>query len=234
MSVTLAFAFLPPGVFGLLFLLVFGFALYAQFRVSSAYNKNAQIPSRGGLTGREAAEAVMAQAGIHDVTIEEIPGHLTDHYDPRDKRLCLSSENYRGTSLAAIGVAAHESGHAIQHQIGYQMLTFRMALVPTTQFVSKSLGIILLGSFFLFRGLSPLVLDIVIICYAVMTLFQLVTLPVEFDASRRAKQQLVQLGIVGREEMPGVNETLDAAALTYLAAFISSLLSLLYYLSRRR
>jgi hypothetical protein len=234
MSATLAFAFLPPGLFGLLFILVFGFALYAQFRVSSAYNKNAQIPSRGGLTGREAAEAVMLAAGIHDVGIEETDGHLTDHYDPRRKVLVLSSEDYRGTSLAAIGVAAHEAGHAIQHKIGYKMLNFRMALVPATSIVSKVIPIIFLASWFLVRGLTGTVLDVAIICYAVLTLFQLVTLPVEFDASRRAKQQLVGLGILESDEMAGVNETLDAAALTYVAAFISALIVLLSLLSRRQ
>ena len=234
MSATLAFAFLPPGLFGLLFILVFGFALYAQFRVSSAYNKNAQIPSRGGLTGREAAEAVMLAAGIHDVGIEETDGHLTDHYDPRRKVLVLSSEDYRGTSLAAIGVAAHEAGHAIQYKIGYKMLNFRMALVPATSIVSKVIPIIFLASWFLVRGLTGTVLDVAIICYAVLTLFQLVTLPVEFDASRRAKQQLVGLGILESDEMAGVNETLDAAALTYVAAFISALIVLLSLLSRRQ
>jgi uncharacterized protein len=128
--------YLPSPFFLVLFVLVFIFSLYAQIKVSSAYGKNCEIPSRGGLTGREAAEAVMAQAGITDVTIEEIEGHLTDHYDPTNKRLALSSENYRGTSLAAIGVAAHEAGHAIQHKIGYQMLNLRMALVPATRIVS--------------------------------------------------------------------------------------------------
>jgi Zn-dependent membrane protease YugP len=228
--------FLPPGVFFTLFILIFIFALYAQVRVSSAYNKNSRIASRSGLTGREAAEAVMAQAGVHDVAIEEIDGHLTDHYDPVNRTLSLSSENYRGTSLAALGVAAHESGHAIQHQIGYRMLNFRMALVPATQFVSKVLPFVILLSFFFARGVAGLggmALDIVIICYAVLTLFQLVTLPVEFDASRRAKVQLVKLGILQPDEMPGVNETLDAAALTYLAAFIGALLNLLYFLSMR-
>jgi hypothetical protein len=217
-----------------MFLCVLGFALYAQMRVSRAYNKNVQIPSRGGITGREAAEAVMAQAGITDVTIEETDGHLTDHYDPFNKRLVLSRENYRGTSLAAIGVSAHEAGHAIQHKIGYAMLNFRMALVPATRVVSGVLPIVILASWFLIRGLTGPILDLAIICYSVLTLFQLVTLPVEFDASRRAKVQLVSLGILGRDEMPGVNETLDAAALTYLAAFISALLNLLYLLSRRQ
>ncbi len=234
MTTSLAFMFLPPGLFGLLFILVFVFALYAQIRVSSAYNKNAQIPSRGGITGREAAQAVMNQAGIYDVQIEETSGHLTDHYDPLHKRLVLSSENYRGTSLAALGVAAHEAGHALQHKVGYKMLNFRMALVPATRIVSGLLPFIILGSWFLARGLTGMMLDVAIICYAVLSLFQLITLPVEFDASRRAKVQLVNLGILDRDEMPGVNQTLDAAALTYVAAFISALLNLLYLLSRQR
>jgi len=176
----------------------------------------------------------MTHAGITDVTIDEIPGHLTDHYDPLRKVLSLSSENYRGTSLAALGVAAHESGHAIQHKVGYKMLYARMALVPATQFVSRVVPFLFLASWFLVRGLTGMMLDIAILCYAVLTLFQLITLPVEFDASRRAKAQLVTLGIVDRDEMAGVNQTLDAAALTYVAAFISALYVLLSLLSRRR
>lgn len=233
MSSIFAFIYLPTGVFILLFVAVLIFSFYAQIRVSSAYSKNAQIPSRGRITGREAAEAVMAHAGIHDVEIAETSGHLTDHYDPTRKRLVLSSENYRGTSLAALGVAAHEAGHAIQHKVGYSMLHFRMALVPATQLVSQVLPFIILASWFFVRGLTGIVLDIAIICYAVLTLFQLITLPVEFDASRRAKVQLVELGILDRDEMPGVNQTLNAAALTYLAAFLGALLNLLYLLSRR-
>ena len=225
--------FLSPGIFMILFILVFIFALYAQIRVSSAYSKNVQIPSRGGITGREAAKAVMDQAGITDVEIEEIPGHLTDHYDPSNKVLCLSSENYNGTSLAALGVAAHEAGHAIQHKVGHQMLHLRMALVPATQAVSTVIPFLILASWFFVRGLSGVLLDVAIICYGVLTVFQLVTLPVEFDASRRAKVQLVSLGILDQDEMRGVNETLDAAALTYVAAFVSALLNLLYLLSRR-
>jgi Zn-dependent membrane protease YugP len=231
---SLAFFFLSNGLFMLLFVLVFAFALYAQIRVSSAYSKNARIPSRGGITGREAAQAVMNQAGIHDVEIVETGGHLTDHYDPLHKRLVLSSEDYHGTSLAALGVAAHESGHAIQHKVGYKMLELRMALVPATRIVSGILPFIILASWFLVRGLTGMVLDVAIICYAVLALFQLVTLPVEFDASRRAKVQLVSLGILDRDEMPGVNETLDAAALTYVASFITTLLMLLQLLSQRR
>lgn len=224
-------SFLSPGVLLVLVFLMIPVALYAQFRVSSAYNKNARIPSRGGITGREAAEAVMARAGINDVEITEIPGHLTDHYDPTKKRLVLSSENFHGTSLAALGVAAHEAGHAIQHKVGYSMLQFRMALVPATNFVSRVLPMVMLAGFFFARGLSGMLLDIAILGYAVITFFQLVTLPVEFDASRRAKVELVNLGILDRDEMPGVNQTLNAAALTYVAAFVSSLLYLLYLIS---
>ena len=230
---TIAYFYIPPGTFAILFIFVFGFSLYAQIRVSSAYSRNARIPSRGGITGREAAAAVMAQAGITDVEIGETEGHLTDHYDPVHKRLLLSSENYRGTSLAAVGVAAHEAGHALQHREGYRLLEFRMALVPATRIAAGVVPFVYLASIFFTRFLSGYILDIAIIAFAVLTLFQLVTLPVEYDASSRAKVQLVSLGILDQDEMPGVNQTLDAAALTYLAAFISVLLNLLSLLSRR-
>ena len=149
------------------------------------------------------------------------------------KTLALSSENYRGTSLAAIGVAAHEAGHALQHREGYQMLEFRMALAPTTRIAAGIIPFIYIGSIFLTGGLSGMILNVAILIFAVLTLFQLITLPVEYDASRRAKAQLVSLGILDRDEMPGVNQTLNAAALTYLAAFMSALLNLLSLLSRR-
>ena len=227
-------SFMSPGIFMVLLLGVMIFSIYAQIRVSSAYNRNVQIPSRGRVTGREAAEAVMAHAGIHDVEITETEGHLTDHYDPIHKRLVLSSENYRGSSLAALGVAAHEAGHAIQHKIGYSMLNLRMALVPATTFVSRAIPILMLVGIFFARGLTGPLLDVAILCYAVLAAFHLITLPVEFDASRRAKAQLVSLGIVDRDEMEGVDQTLNAAALTYVAAFVSSLVYLLYLLSARR
>ncbi len=233
MPVLLSFFYIPGPIFALLFVFVFGFSIYAQIRVSSAYSKNLRIPSRGGITGREAAAAVMARAGITDVEIEETDGHLTDHYDPANRKLVLSSENYRGTSLAAIGVAAHEAGHALQHQQGYQLLEFRMMLAPVTRVAAGVVPFIYIASIFLMRGLSGPILDIGIIAFAVLTVFQLVTLPVEYDASRRAKVQLVSLGILDQDEMPGVNETLNAAALTYLAAFMAVLLNLLSLLSRR-
>jgi len=233
MPATVAFFYAPSGAFMILFILVIGFSLYAQIRVSSAYSKNAKIPSRGGISGREAAAAVMSRAGIADVDIVEVAGHLTDHYDPVHKKLALSSENYRGTSLAAIGVAAHEAGHALQHREGYQMLEFRMALAPTTRIAAGIAPFIYIASFYFTRSLSGMVLNVAILVFAVLTLFQLITLPVEYDASRRAKTQLVSLGILDQDEMPGVNQTLDAAALTYLAAFMTALLNLLSLLSRR-
>jgi len=211
------------------------FGLYAQMRVSSAYGKNSQIPSRGNITGREAAAAVMESAGIHDVEIVEVPGQLTDHYDPTTRRLALSEGNYHGSSLAALGVSAHEAGHAIQHKEGYAMMSLRQTLVPAAQFAQPiawgilSFGI-LLASLLGAKALGIIMLQIGVVALTVIALFQLVTLPVEFDASRRAKVQLVNLGILGRDEMEGVNDTLDAAALTYVAAFVATLGNLLYLL----
>lgn len=233
MSASLAYFYIPPGILMILFVFVLVFSIYAQIRVSSAYARNSEVQSRGRITGRDAAEAVMRSAGITDVEIAETDGRLTDHYDPAQKRLVLSSENYRGTSLAAVGVAAHEAGHALQHREGFQMLEFRMALVPTTRIAAGVIPFVYIGSFFLARGLSGLFLEIAIVAFAVLTVFQLVTLPVEYDASRRAKRQLVSLGILDQDEMPGVNQVLDAAALTYLAAFMTALLNLLAVLSRR-
>lgn len=207
------------------------FGLYAQNRVHTAYAKNVRIPSRGRITGAETARAVMQSAGINDVEIIEIPGKLTDHYDPSRKRLALSRDNYRGTSLAALGVAAHEAGHAIQHKVGYHMMTFRQTLAPSTQIAAGAANIlIILGIFLIGTAFGGKMLILGAIALGLIVLFQLVTLPVEFDASRRAKKQLVTLGILQPDEMPGVNETLDAAALTYIAGFVAALGSLLQIL----
>lgn len=210
------------------------FGLYAQSKIQNAYRKNVQRASRGGITGYEAAAAVMRSAGINDVEIVQVPGQLTDHYDPTKKRLALSEMNYRGTSLAALGVAAHEAGHAIQHKIGYSMMRVRQTMVPATQIASTVSSYVMMGGIFLlmFAGsaLGYNLLVVGAIAMAVIVLFQLVTLPVEFDASARAKAQLVELGILDRDEMGGVNETLDAAALTYVAAFVAALGSLLHIL----
>ena len=222
-------------IWALLIIVPLVFGLYAQMRVSSAYNKNVQIPTRGGVSGRDAAAAVMQSAGIHDVEIVEVPGQLTDHYDPTRKTLALSEQNYRGTSLAAVGVAAHEAGHAIQHKVGYTLMTFRQNMVPAVQVAQPIAWGILTFGIFLASMLGAKVFGIIMLqigvaALAVMALFQLVTLPVEFDATRRAKAQLVNLGLVGRDEMEGVNDTLDAAALTYIAGFVATLGNLLYLL----
>jgi Zn-dependent membrane protease YugP len=210
----------------------FLFGLYAQMRVHGAYNKNVQIPSRGRITGREAADAVMRSAGITNVEIVEVPGHLTDHYDPVHRRLALSELNYSGTSLAALGVAAHEAGHAIQHKVGYHMMTVRQTIAPATQIAAGVSNYVIMAGVLLLTfipgSLGYNLLTIGALALAVIVLFQLVTLPVEFDASRRAKAQLVTLGILDRDEIKGANETLDAAALTYVAAFVAALGSLLH------
>lgn len=215
------FLIIPTAILGMI----------AQAKVQGAYKKWSRVGSRSRITGREAAQYVMQKAGIHDVEITATRGHLTDHYDPTHKRLVLSEENYHGSSLAALGVAAHEAGHAIQHATGYSMLKFRMSLVPITMFASQLLPFIIIGGFF-FGMLGLIKLGVLV--YLVLTVFQLVTLPVEFDASRRAKAELVATGILQRDEMIGVNKTLDAAALTYVAAFVSSLANLLYMLALSR
>lgn len=203
-------------------------AFWAQMRVSSTYARWSQVGSRSGMTGMEVAGAVMRSAGIDNVDIVEIPGHLTDHYDAQNKRLALSSENYHGTSLAALGVAAHESGHAIQDKVHYPALSLRMQLVPVTNFASSLLPIIIIGAFFF--GFFKLIYAAVAF-YLILAIFQLVTMPVEFDASHRALQRLQGLGILTGEEMVGARAVLKAAAWTYVAAFVAALGNLLYYLS---
>ena len=206
--------------------------IWAQIRVWSAYSKWSKVTSRSGMTGREAAEYVMREAGVTGVTINAISGHLTDHYNPVTKELNLSSENYYGRSLAALGVAAHEAGHAVQHKVGYTMLKARMALVPATQFASNAVIFIMVLGFFI--GLiKPLAIFGAAI-YAILTVFQLITLPVEFNASSRAKVKLAGLGILDRDELVGVDDVLDAAAWTYVAAFLASLGWLLYFLAASR
>ena len=210
------------------------FGLYAQNKIRKTYAKNIRVGSRGGITGYEAAQAVMRSAGIDDVQIVQVPGHLSDHYDPINRRLALSQANYQGSSLAAVGVAAHEAGHAIQHKVGYSMMKIRQTMVPATQIASTVSSYVMMGGIFLlmFAGsaMGYNLLALGAIALGVIVLFQLVTLPVEFDASRRAKVQLVELGILDRDEMKGVDETLDAAALTYVAAFVAALGSLLHVL----
>jgi hypothetical protein len=190
------------------------------------------VQVESGMTGAEAAREILDQAGLPNVPVEEIPGRLSDHYDPAKRALFLSSDNFHGRTVAAVGVSAHEAGHALQHQAAYGLFNLRMALVPVTQFASMAwMGIIVLG--FILHML-PHMLMLAIAVFGVMTLFQLVTLPVEFDASRRAKEQLFRLGLVRQDERAGVSKVLDAAALTYVAALVTSVMELLYWISAAR
>ena len=206
--------------------------LWAQMRLHAAFGKYSQVPVESGMTGAEAARRILDAAGLTDVPVEEVEGHLSDHYDPTKRALFLSSDNFHGNSVAAVGVAAHESGHALQHQAAYAMLNLRMALVPITQFASTIYGGILLVGWIM--GMMKIMLPVIIVVFAIITLFQLITLPVEYDASARAKEQLFRLGLVRESERTGVAKVLDAAALTYVAALVSSMLTLLYYISAAR
>lgn len=209
--------------------------LYAQFKLSAAYSKYLAVPIDSGLSGAEAARKILDQAGLNSVPVEKIGGHLTDHYDPTKRALFLSEENFEGRSISAVGVAAHETGHALQHQAAYAPLEFRMLLVPVTQFASAAwVGLIALG--FILPSLFAKFLWIAVAIFAVITLFQLITLPVEFDASRRAKDVLFRYGFVRSEEGEAVSKVLNAAALTYVAALVTSVLQLmrLFLMARDR
>jgi hypothetical protein len=206
--------------------------LWAQFRIKSTYAAAQQIPAR--LSGAAAARHVLDSAGLTGVGIEQVPGHLSDHYDPREKVLRLSPEVYASRSLAAVGIAAHEAGHAIQDAKRYAPLVVRNAAVPIAGF-GTNIGMILLaiGAILSVQGaaIGHTLLIAGIVLFGGVVFFQLVNLPVEFDASNRAKAQLVQLGVVPQEEMHYVNRVLNAAALTYVAATLQAVLTLLYYLS---
>jgi hypothetical protein len=218
----------------LLFMLPgFLFMMWAQSKTRGAYQKFSRVRNSMGITGAEAARRVLQSSGIYDVAIEPVPGELTDHYDPRHRVLRLSQGVYGVPSVAAIGIAAHEAGHAIQHAKGYAPLQFRTAIVPAVN-IGSNLGFILL--------LIGIVIGIVelawvgVALFALTTVFALVTLPVEFDASRRARQELARLGLIdggvaGGSEGQAVAQVLNAAAWTYIAGFAVSVLQLLYYVS---
>jgi Zn-dependent membrane protease YugP len=201
--------------------------IYAQIKLSATYSKYSEVENRSGLTGPEAAREILDHAGLGNMPVEEIDGHLTDHYDPVQKTLFLSSENFEGRSLSAVGVAAHESGHALQQQAAYALFNLRMWLVPATQFATTaSYALFFLG--WIFGGaLFAKIIGIALGLFAVITLFQVVTLPVEIDASRRAKQQLLKLGLVQPDEGPAISKVLNAAAMTYVAALVTASLQLL-------
>ncbi len=200
--------------------------LWAQFKIKSSYNKYSQVRTTAGLTGAEVARRMLDQNGLHTVRIEETPGNLTDHYDPAKKVLRLSQSVFRSNSVAAAGVAAHECGHAVQDMENYGPLKLRSIMVPSVQ-IGSWLGpiIFMIGLFLSFTNLAWFGL----ILFSATAVFALVTLPVEFDASNRAKAWLADSGVIYQSENEGIKKVLDSAALTYVAGAIQSLSTILYY-----
>ena len=214
------FVFIGPGLL---------LSLWASFRVKSAFNKYSKVRSARGLSGAEAAQEMLDYAGITDVKIVPTHGMLSDHYNPINKTLALSEEVYRSNSIAAIGVATHEAGHAIQHARNYAPLWVRSALVPTAN-IGSSVGYIVMALGLGFASANMVLFGAVL--FSAVLLFQIVTLPVEFDATSRAKILVVEHGIITAQEREGMDRVLNAAALTYVAAAISTFLTLLYFLMR--
>lgn len=201
--------------------------LAASAKVKSTFNRYNKVRSMSGMTGAEAAERILHSAGIYDVTVQHISGNLTDHYDPRNKTLSLSDSTYSSASVAAVGVAAHECGHAIQHQTNYAPLNLRSAIVPVANLGSTiAWPLIFIGLFFT-SSTGTFLINLGIICFSLAVLFQLVTLPVEFNASSRAVKILESTGILGTDELQGTRKVLGAAALTYVAGAASAILQLL-------
>jgi uncharacterized protein len=216
--VTFLIAFIVPMVIG----------FWAQHRVKTTFARNLEVPVANGMTGAQVARRVLDANGLNEVPIEETPGSLSDHYDPRSKSVHLSPEVFRGVSIASTSVAAHEVGHAIQHAKSYSFFRFRSAMFPAVQFASNIWTLFLIGGIF-FQITGFIVLAVAL--YAIAVLFQFVTLPVEFDASSRAKRQLNELGLVIASEGAGVKSVLKAAAWTYVAGALAAIAVLLYYLS---
>ena len=211
-------AFIVPMVIG----------LWAQHRVKSTFARNLEVPVANGMTGAQVARRILDANGLNEVPIKEAPGSLSDHYDPRSKSVHLSPEVFGGVSVASTSVAAHEVGHAIQHAQAYAFFRFRSAMFPAVQFASNT------WTLFLFGGLIFQITQfffLAVVLYSIAVLFQIVTLPVEFDASNRAKRQLNELGLVIASEGAGVKSVLKAAAWTYVAGALAAIAMLLYYLS---
>jgi len=203
--------------------------LWAQFKVQSSFKKYSKVKATSGMSGSEAARRILDSNGLYNVTVEATRGFLSDHYDPTKKVLRLSQDVFQNNSIASVGVAAHEAGHALQDQHGYFPLYIRSAMVPTVQLGSWLGPIIFMIGFFLSGSFGHTVAWLGVGLFALTALFAVVTLPVELDATRRAKQSLVDLGIVSHNDRSGVASVLDAAALTYVAAAIQALSTLLYY-----
>lgn len=201
--------------------------LLASAKMNSTFSKYSRVRSHSGMTGKEAAEALLHREGIYDVRVEYVAGNLTDHYDPRAKVLRLSDATYQQTSVAAIGVAAHECGHAIQHARGYAPLSIRGALVPVANFGSSIAWPLIIIGLIMNSQTSQLFLDLGVIAFSLAVLFQIVTLPVEFNASRRALKILGNTGMLYPDEVKDTRKVLTAAALTYVAGAASAILQLL-------
>ena len=210
-------------------------SFWAQFRVKGAFRKYSRLPTRSGLTGAQVAEQILQQNNIDGVKIEPIRGSMTDHYDPRTRTLRLSEPVYGSRSMAAFGVAAHEVGHAIQHAENYKPLKFRSAWVPVANLGSGFSFVVLIIAMFLGGAATAygyIAAMAGVILFSTATIFTLITLPVEFDASRRALQSLESGGLFSSEELGGARKVLNAAATTYVAAFVNSLMMLLYWAYR--
>jgi len=208
---------------------VFILSAFSSLRVKTTFNKFSKLGSRSGMTGAEAAALILKRNGLSDIQVMETGGFLSDHYDPSKRVVRLSPDVFRSNSIAAIGVAAHETGHAIQHKTGYTPLVLRNTMVPIASIGSNFAWIIIIAGFVLgFLGL----VKIGIILFSAVVFFQIVTLPVEFNASSRAKEMLSSYGILSSTEIEGVKKVLSAAAMTYVAAAASAIMTLLYFLVR--
>lgn len=215
-----------------LIIIAFGISMWAQFRVKGTFNRWAQVPVQSGMTGYEAARRMLDSNGLHDVPIEPVRGALTDHYDPLKRVVRLSEPVYYERSISAVAVACHEVGHAIQHQVHYPMLVARHRIFPLVRFTSGSAPFLIIAGFLLgiASGIGYQLALIGIIFFSVAVLFQLITLPVEFNASSRARDLMVSEGFVTREEEGGIAKVLNAAALTYVAAALISMLELIKFI----
>jgi len=220
---------MTPG-FWLISLILLGISLLASYRLKSKFKEYSLVPTSSGLTGKQIAEKMLKENGIYDVQVISVDGFLSDHYNPANKTVNLSPDVYSGANVAAAAVAAHECGHAVQHARGYQWLTLRSKLVPAVQVSSNLVQWVLIGGVLLIK-VFPVLLLAGVILFAVTTLFSLVTLPVEFDASRRALAWLDNTNLMRREEHDKAKDALWWAAMTYVVAAVSSIITLLYYLS---
>lgn len=218
--------FLANNIYCVLLILVLLLSLWAQFQVSGNFRRYSAQRSRRGLTGAQAAEAVLRAHGVYDVNIRPCRGSLTDHYDPRDNTIYLSQDVYAAPTIAAVGVACHEAGHAVQYAVGYGPVRLRQAIIPITQLGSKFSFILLLAGMFLY---SQTLFLAGILLFSLTTVFQLVTLPVEFNASHRAIETIESQYLLEDDEVYGAKKVLRAAAMTYVAALLMSALQLLRF-----